>query len=61
MDILESGVERNMKQDDILNAVNQYHPSTLEWLKTARNLVKYAGADDSYRDVESYLKKEKLL
>jgi len=61
MEILESGVERNLIQDDILNAVEQYHPSTLEWLKTARNLVKYAGADDSYRDVEKYLKKEKLL
>ena len=35
-------------------------PSTLDWLRTARNLVKYAGADDAYRDVEDYLKKNKI-
>jgi len=34
--------------------------STLDWLRTARNLVKYAGADSSYSDVEQYLKKHKL-
>jgi ATP-dependent 26S proteasome regulatory subunit len=61
MDILETGVERNLTQDDLLKAIREYHPSTLEWLKTARNLVKYAGADDSYRDVEKYLKSEKML
>ena len=33
----------------------------VEWLRTARNLVKYAGDDGSYRDVESYLKKTKML
>ena len=36
-------------------------PSTVEWLKTARNLVRYAGSDDSYRDVEKYLKKTKFV
>jgi len=61
MDILDSGKERNLEQEDLLKAVNGYNPSTIDWLKTARNLVKYAGADDSYRDVEKYLKKEKLL
>ncbi len=61
MDIFESGVERKLEHDDMLNAVKQYQPSTLDWLKTARNLVKYAGADDSYRDVERYLKQTKLL
>ena len=32
-----------------------------DWLRTARNLVKYAGGDDSYRDLERYLKANKLL
>jgi hypothetical protein len=36
-------------------------PSTLDWLRTARNLVKYAGADASYSDVEKYLKTHKLV
>jgi len=61
MDILESGEERNLKQEDLFQAVNKYHPSTIEWLKTACNLARYAGANDSYRDVEKYLKKKKLL
>lgn len=61
MDILESGEERNLEQEDLLEAVKGYNPSTIDWLKTARNLVKYAGADDAYRDVEKYLRKERLL
>ncbi len=61
MDIFESGEERDLEQKDIISALKEYNPSTIEWLKTARNLVKYAGADDSYRDVEKYLKHEKLL
>jgi hypothetical protein len=36
-------------------------PSTLDWLKTARNLVRYAGGDDGYAEVERYLKEHKLL
>ena len=36
-------------------------PTTQDWLRTARNLVKYAGGDDSYRDLERYLKANKLL
>jgi hypothetical protein len=33
----------------------------LDCLRTARNLVKYAGADDSYAEVDEYLKQFKLL
>jgi SpoVK/Ycf46/Vps4 family AAA+-type ATPase len=33
--------------------------STLECLKTARNLVKYGG-DGAYKDVEAYLKAHRL-
>ena len=61
MEILDSGQERNLRQADLLAAIREYHPSTLEWLKTARNLVKYAGADDSYREVERYLKGARLF
>jgi transitional endoplasmic reticulum ATPase len=61
MEILESKEERNLGQGDLLLAIENFHPSTDDWLRTARNLVKYAGADDAYRDVERYLKGEKLL
>ena len=43
------------------NSLGNLQPSTVEWLRTARNLVKYAGDDGSYRDVESYLKKTRML
>jgi len=60
-DIIESGIEREITQKDMELAISEANPSTIDWLKTARNLVKYAGADDSYKEVEKYLKKSKLL
>lgn len=60
-DILETGDERPLSGEDLHAALETARASTLDWLRTARNLVKYAGADDTYRDVERYLKKVKLL
>jgi transitional endoplasmic reticulum ATPase len=53
--------ERALTQADFDHALTELLPSTLDWLRTARNLVKYAGSDGSYRDVEAYLKKAKPL
>jgi SpoVK/Ycf46/Vps4 family AAA+-type ATPase len=50
-----------IKQQDLERAAKSSRASTLDWLRTARNLIKYAGADDSYSEVEKYLKKNKLL
>ncbi|MGH8221484.1 MAG: AAA family ATPase, partial [Woeseiaceae bacterium] len=55
-DILASGNERELEQADFIAALEQMTPSTIDWLKTARNLVKYAGADGTYKDVARYLK-----
>lgn len=55
------GVERAISQADLLRAAKQLKPSTLDWLRTARNLVKYAGANDAYSDVEEYLKRHKII
>jgi hypothetical protein len=44
-----------------MDALDVITPSTLDWLKTARNLVKFAGADHSYKDVEKYLKKVRRI
>jgi len=60
-DALLQKQERPLEQRDLEEAIKEILPSTLEWLRTARNLVKYAGTDGSYRDVEDYLKKSKLL
>ena len=53
--------ERPIRQQDLERAARDMQASTLDWLRTARNLVKYAGADASYGDVERYLKTHKLL
>ena len=60
-DILSGNPERPIGPADIAYALDLMQPSTVEWLKTARNLVRYAGSDDSYRDVEKYLKKTKFV
>ena len=60
-DHVTRNVERSITQQDLLRAARDSHASTLDWLRTARNLVKYAGADDSYGDVERYLKAHKLV
>lgn len=60
-DIIGSDEERPLRQADIEQAIESVTPSTLDWLKTARNLVKYAGADATYKDVERYLKGVKLV
>jgi SpoVK/Ycf46/Vps4 family AAA+-type ATPase len=59
-DILESGEERPVTQSDLLEGLETLTPSTLEWLKTARNLVKFGGGGRAYEDVEKYLRKVKL-
>jgi SpoVK/Ycf46/Vps4 family AAA+-type ATPase len=58
--ILESGTERTLGQPDLLEALSRTEPSTLDWLRTARNLVKFGGAGGVYKDVEAYLRAEKL-
>jgi SpoVK/Ycf46/Vps4 family AAA+-type ATPase len=59
-DHIAHGIERPIRQEDLARAVKEARPSTLDWLRTARNLVKYAGADDAYREVEEYLKRNRI-
>lgn len=61
MGILDGGDERPLRQPDLLQAVEDAEPSTLDWLRTARNIVKFGGMDKSYKDVEKYLRANKLL
>jgi len=60
-DHVTRNIERGITQQDLLRAAKEARASTLDWLRTARNLVKYAGADDSYSEVDRYLKAHKLL
>jgi len=59
-EILETGVERNLREDDLRAAAATIEPSTLEWLQSARNLVKFGGATKAYKDVEAYLRSSNL-
>lgn len=55
-DILASGSERPLSAADFTEALDEMNPSTVEWLKTARNLVRFSGADNSYKEVAKFLK-----
>jgi SpoVK/Ycf46/Vps4 family AAA+-type ATPase len=57
---LTQNVDRGVRQQDLQKAAQSATASTLDWLRTARNLVKYAGADDAYGEVGRYLKTHKL-
>lgn len=58
---VSQNTERPIRQQDLERAARGMQATTLDWLRTARNLVKYAGADSSYGDVERYLKAHKLV
>lgn len=55
--ILTTGIERPLKTDDLLQVLKNHQPSTLDWLRTAKNYVKYANQSGLYNDVEAYFKK----
>ncbi|QEY16369.1 ATP-binding protein [Cellvibrio sp. KY-GH-1] len=59
-DISSSQQVRELRQEDFIKAVDRIVPTTLDWLKTAGNLVKYGNAGGVYKDVEAYLRSAKL-
>ncbi|WP_203363405.1 ATP-binding protein [Bacillus sp. REN10] len=56
-EILTTGQERPLRTEDLLHVLKTQQPSTLEWLRTAKNYVKYANQSGLYNDVEQYLRK----
>ena len=56
-EILTTGIERPLNTGDLLRALEGQQPSTLDWLRTAKNYVKYSNQGGLYNDVEAYLKK----
>ena len=59
-EILDGEAERNLADEDFRAVVDEIAPTTVDWLKTARNLVKFGGAGGSYKEVEAYLRAAKL-
>ena len=58
-DIVDKGEERPLRADDFEFALSQSHASAIDWLRTARNLVRYGEVSGTYRDLEKYLKRQK--
>ena len=58
-DIVDKGEERPLRSTDFEWALSQSHASTIDWLRTARNLVRYGEVSGTYRELEKYLKKQK--
>lgn len=56
-EILTTGNERPLNTDDLLEALNEQQASTLEWLRTAKNYVRYSNQGGLYNDIEKYLQK----
>ncbi|WP_374966125.1 AAA family ATPase [Lysinibacillus sp. RS5] len=55
-EILTTGNERPITTTDLLHTLEELQPSTLDWLRTAKNYVKYSNQSGLYNDVEKYLR-----
>ncbi|NRR20396.1 ATP-binding protein [Brevibacillus sp. MS2.2] len=55
-EILDSGVERPIMMKDMESALQVVKPTTMEWLQTAKNYVKYSNQSGLYNDVEHYIR-----
>ena len=60
-EIMRTGVERPLTMQDLKNAIQSTQPSTIDWLRTVKNYVKYANQGGLYNDVESFLSRYKRI
>jgi SpoVK/Ycf46/Vps4 family AAA+-type ATPase len=60
MRTMDSTEDQLVTQADLLAAIEDTSPTTMDWMKTARNLVKFGGAGKAYQDVEKYLRANRL-
>lgn len=54
--ILESGEEREITQEALLEMIADTQKSTAEWFGMAKNVVEYANADGLYDALEAYMR-----
>jgi SpoVK/Ycf46/Vps4 family AAA+-type ATPase len=60
-EIMKTGVERPIQMRDLMEVVKSTKPSTVEWLRTIKNYVKYANQGGLYDEVQGYLAKHKTV
>ncbi|MDR0287856.1 MAG: ATP-binding protein, partial [Clostridiales bacterium] len=59
--VLKTGNENlKISQRDLLETLSSVKPSTLGWLKTVGDFVKYSNQTGFYNDVDKYLRKNKI-
>jgi len=56
VEILHTGIERLITQEDLESEIKRHLPSTVEWLRTIKNYVKYANQSGLYNDVSDYIR-----
>jgi len=54
-EILQSGDERNISEDDLLEEIQDSKATTLEWFNMAKNVVEYANESGAYDELQEYL------
>ncbi|WP_335871119.1 ATP-binding protein [Bacillus sp. 2205SS5-2] len=55
-EIMDTNEERHISMHDLLQAIEETTPSTLEWMNTIKNYIKYSNQSGLYSDVAKYLK-----
>nr|BBH95043.1 hypothetical protein KTA_32420 [Thermogemmatispora argillosa] len=58
-EVLRTGQPRPLRTSDLLAALKQVRPSTLEWFATAKNYATYSNEGGLYDDVVQFLQKTK--
>lgn len=54
-EILENGVDKVIRQEDILSIIEDTKATTLEWFSMAKNVVEYANESGIYDELKEYL------
>ncbi|MEH7356251.1 ATP-binding protein [Neobacillus drentensis] len=55
-EIMEGGSERLITMEDLLDAISETKPTTIEWLSTIKNYIKYANQSGIYSEAAAYIK-----
>ncbi|MEM6338950.1 MAG: ATP-binding protein, partial [Pseudomonadota bacterium] len=54
---LDKGVEVDIDEEIIMDALHELQPTTAEWLSTASNYARYANDSGQYNDILKFIDK----
>ncbi|QAA33487.1 AAA family ATPase [Clostridium manihotivorum] len=60
-EIMRTGIERPIGMNDLNTAIQMTKPSTLEWLRTIKNYIKYSNQSGLYDEVDKFINANKKL